>query len=82
MVSNWYAGVCECGGRLVSDGRTQRCDKCGKTPAEAAFVRRMPCEVYSRIVGYVTPVGLWNRGKQQEFRERVVYEPTERKERK
>jgi len=34
---------------------------------------RIPCEVYSRIVGYMTPVGQWNDGKRQEFKERVVY---------
>lgn len=36
--------------------------------------RRIPCEVYSRIVGYMTPVNLWNKGKQEEFTDRVVYE--------
>jgi hypothetical protein len=38
---------------------------------------RVPCEVYSRIVGYLRPVQDWNRGKQQEFSERrpFRYEP-------
>lgn len=31
------------------------------------------CEVYSRIVGYLRPVGQWNEGKQQEFKERKEY---------
>lgn len=31
---------------------------------------RIPCEVYSRIVGYLRPVQNWNQGKRQEFRER------------
>ena len=35
--------------------------------------RRVPCEVYSRVVGYLRPVDSWNLGKQQEFRERVTY---------
>ena len=35
--------------------------------------RRVPCEVYSRIVGYLRPVQDWNEGKQQEFAERSVY---------
>lgn len=26
-----------------------------------------PCEVYSRIVGYYSPVSNWNRGKREEF---------------
>jgi hypothetical protein len=30
----------------------------------------VPCEVYSRVVGYFRPVSQWNKGKQQEFRER------------
>ena len=33
-------------------------------------MRRVPCEVYSRIVGYLRPVQDWNSGKQQEFSER------------
>ena len=35
--------------------------------------KRVPCEVYSRIVGYVRPVRNWNKGKQQEFVERQTY---------
>lgn len=30
----------------------------------------VPCEVYSRVVGYFRPVQNWNKGKQQEFNER------------
>lgn len=36
--------------------------------------RLIPCEVYSRVVGYMTPVGQWNDGKKQEWAERIVYE--------
>ncbi len=36
-------------------------------------MRRVPCEVYSRIVGYLRPVQNWNKGKQQEFAERKPY---------
>lgn len=32
-----------------------------------------PCEVFSRVVGYLRPVKQWNRGKQEEFRLRRVY---------
>jgi len=35
--------------------------------------RKVPCEVYSRIVGYLRPVQNWNKGKQQEFIERLPY---------
>ena len=34
---------------------------------------QQPCEVYSRIVGYLRPVQQWNVGKQQEFKERKEY---------
>ncbi|NLG27326.1 MAG: hypothetical protein GX557_05415 [Chloroflexi bacterium] len=43
------------------------------TPDGERVERRVACEVYSRIVGYITPVGQWNRGKQQEQRDRKVY---------
>ncbi len=35
--------------------------------------KRQPCEVYSRVVGYIRPVSQWNDGKQSEFRDRVEY---------
>jgi hypothetical protein len=34
---------------------------------------RIPCEVYSRIVGYLRPVQNWHQGKQQEFGERKTF---------
>ena len=34
---------------------------------------KQPCEVYSRVVGYIRPVKQWNFGKQQEFKERKEY---------
>ena len=36
-------------------------------------VVKVPCEVYSRIVGYLTPVQNWNISKRQEKKERVVF---------
>ena len=36
----------------------------------AKKVRVIPCEIYSRVVGYFRPVQNWNPGKQQEFKER------------
>ncbi|MDD4074024.1 MAG: ribonucleoside triphosphate reductase [Candidatus Pacebacteria bacterium] len=32
-----------------------------------------PCEVYSRVVGYLRPVSQWNEGKQQEFKDRKEF---------
>jgi ribonucleoside-triphosphate reductase len=31
------------------------------------------CDVYSRVVGYYQPVRNWNKGKSQEFAERVTF---------
>lgn len=52
--------VCpSCGYRA---GEHQLCDQCQRA-----------CEVYSRVVGYLRPVQQWNKGKKEEFRERVTY---------
>jgi len=32
--------------------------------------RKVPVEVYSRVVGYFRPVNQWNKGKREEFSER------------
>jgi anaerobic ribonucleoside-triphosphate reductase len=40
--------------------------------------KKVPCEVYSRIVGYLRPVQNWNKGKRQEFYDRKVYQSTTR----
>jgi len=32
-----------------------------------------PCEVYSRIVGYLRPIQQWNKGKQEEFKDRKTF---------
>lgn len=37
-------------------------------------IKKVPCEVYSRIVGYFRPVRNWNKGKRQEFADRTNYE--------
>ena len=34
---------------------------------------KVPCEVYSRIVGYLRPITSWNAGKRQEFKDRKVF---------
>lgn len=43
------------------------------TTKQVPSLKRVPCEVYSRIVGYLRPVRDWNVGKQQEFAERKMY---------
>ena len=51
--------------------------------AGEGFVWKMPCEIWSRVVGYFRPVQNWNEGKQQEFSDRVYYdlEKTSRRQR-
>ena len=34
---------------------------------------RTPCEVWSRVMGYHRPVSAYNRGKQQEHRDRKLF---------
>jgi len=36
--------------------------------------RRIPCEVYSRVVGYLRPVGDWGEAKRLEFSKRHLYD--------
>ncbi len=38
---------------------------------------KVPCEVYSRVVGYLRPVQAWNDGKKQEFRDRQTFKMPE-----
>lgn len=45
-------------------GEHFECPKC---------VIKQPCEVYSRVVGYLRPVQQWNKGKQLEFKERLEF---------
>ena len=34
---------------------------------------KQPCEVYSRVVGYLRPIQQWNEGKQEEFKDRKEF---------
>ncbi|WP_041605913.1 anaerobic ribonucleoside-triphosphate reductase [Halothermothrix orenii] len=36
--------------------------------------KRQKCEVYSRVVGFLTPVSQWNKGKKEEFKDRLTYD--------
>jgi ribonucleoside-triphosphate reductase len=36
--------------------------------------KRIPCEVWSRVVGYLRPTSHWNAAKRREFDDRVTYE--------
>ena len=52
--------VCEDHGYLY--GEHFHCPNCDKET-----------EVYTRVVGYYRPVGRWNKGKQQEYKDRIEY---------
>jgi ribonucleoside-triphosphate reductase len=45
--------------------------------AEDKESERTESEVYSRVVGYMRPVKQWNRGKQQEFSDRKLFDMKE-----
>ena len=36
-------------------------------------IKRTPCEVYSRVVGYLRPVKQWNDGKCAEYANRKTF---------
>ena len=54
--------ICPSHGYL--DGEHFECPKC---------IIKQPCEVYSRVVGYLRPVQQWNFGKKQEFKDRKEF---------
>lgn len=49
-----------------------KCDECFKK--DSTLRNFMPTEVYSRITGYLRPVGQWNPGKTAEFQMRKTYD--------
>ena len=60
----------------ILDGTGERMSEDNVTIADAEK-RKVPCLVYSRVVGYLTPVQNWNIAKQQEFKERKVFKQPE-----
>jgi len=58
--------VCPTHGYLA--GEHFECPKCAN---------HQPCEVYSRVVGYLRPVSQWNKGKRSEYAERTMFSVTE-----
>lgn len=39
-------------------------------------MKKVPCEIYSRVVGFFRPVQNWNIGKRAEYADRKNYDPT------
>lgn len=58
--------ICPTHGYLA--GEHHHCPHCAEKGEEVR------CEVYSRIVGYLRPVEHWNEGKQEEFKERRLFD--------
>ncbi|MDR2399120.1 MAG: anaerobic ribonucleoside-triphosphate reductase [Endomicrobium sp.] len=52
-------------------------EKINELKAQRDSVEGTKCEVYSRVVGYLRPVSLWNEGKREEFKIRKTYCPCE-----
>ena len=48
-----------------------KCNDC--YTKNASLTNYQPCEVYSRVVGYIRPVQQWHKGKKQEFEERKEF---------
>jgi len=48
-----------------------KCNDCFEK--NKALTNFRPCEVYSRVVGYIRPVQQWHKGKKQEFEERIEF---------
>ena len=41
-------------------------------------IKRQPCEIYSRVNGYMRPVGSWNDAKKAEYSDRKVFKMKQR----
>lgn len=39
--------------------------------------KRTKCDVYSRVVGFITPKSQWNKGKKEEWKDRQEYNENE-----
>ena len=37
-------------------------------------MKKVKCEVYSRVVGFLRPIDSWNVGKRLEFDQRLTYD--------
>jgi len=56
---------------IYEDAQGNLVDINGKVLVEAE--KRQPCEVFSRICGYLRPTTQWNRGKQSEWKDRKPF---------
>lgn len=69
------SGIKISGGALYEPHQDEfhiKCESCHEKQPE--LTNYQPCEVYSRVVGYLRPVSQWNDGKQSEYRDRKTFE--------
>jgi len=52
---------------MTTQERTVIEDRISQLRAERDGAKGTNCEVYSRVVGYLRPVMMWNKGKKEEF---------------
>jgi ribonucleoside-triphosphate reductase len=38
------------------------------------MIKRQPCEIWSRVVGFFRPTSQWNKGKKREFKDRKNFD--------
>ena len=48
--------------------RSEIAAKIAELKADKAKAKGTPCEVFSRVVGYLRPVQNWNDGKKEEYK--------------
>lgn len=41
---------------------------------KSMVTERTKCQVYSRVVGYLSPVNQWNKGKAEEWKDRKTFD--------
>ena len=68
VVKNGFILVYDDNGTKIKIAKCKKCYDANKT-----LTNFRKCEVYSRVVGYLRPVDQWNKGKQEEFKERKAY---------
>ncbi|MGB2791075.1 MAG: anaerobic ribonucleoside-triphosphate reductase [Candidatus Moraniibacteriota bacterium] len=51
-----------------------KCRACHEVKPELSDFQKT--ETYTRVVGYIRPVEQWNKGKQQEYADRLEYTPS------
>jgi ribonucleoside-triphosphate reductase len=43
-------------------------------------MKKIPCEIWSRVVGYFRPISQWNAGMKSQFQDRIMYKIEKEKE--